>query len=155
MRKSGDMQVTLRPAQDSEMLFAFEIKRQALGPYVEAKWGWNEDDQLSLHQQKWSEKPWFIVQLANTKVGTVSIQEHPDFIRFGEFYLLPEYQGKGLGSQILSCVLEDADRDCLPVKLEYLKWNPVGSLYRRHGFRIISESHIHYFAERKPTFTTA
>ena len=32
----------------------------------------------------------------------------------------------------------------MPLRLRYLKWNPVGSLYRRHGFSIIDETEIHF-----------
>ena len=144
------MRVALRQGTECDMSFAFEAKRQALGPYIRSKWGWSEEFQLALHKQRWSEKPWFLILLENTPIGTVSIQEEPDFIRFGEFYLLPEYQGKGLGSEILASVLKRADEAGLPVKLEYLKWNPVASLYQRYGFETTSETDVHYFAVRKP-----
>ncbi len=32
----------------------------------------------------------------------------------------------------------------LPVRLRYLKWNPVGSLYRRNGFQQVGESDVHF-----------
>jgi hypothetical protein len=47
-------------------------------------------------------------------------------------------------------VLKRADEAGLPVKLEYLKWNPVASLYQRYGFETTSETDVHYFAVRKP-----
>jgi hypothetical protein len=43
-----------------------------------------------------------------------------------------------------------ADAAGLPVRLEYLKWNPVGALYRRNGFRPIGETGIHVLLERPP-----
>jgi hypothetical protein len=36
------------------------------------------------------------------------------------------------------------------VRREYLKWNPVGSLYLRHGFVRTHEADIHFFLERPP-----
>ena len=144
------MRVVLRQATESDMSFAFEVKRQALGPYIRSKWDWNEEFQLDLHKQRWSERPRLIILHEDTPIGTVSIEEGPDSIRFGEFYLLPEYQGRGLGSEVLASVLKRADELRRPVKLEYLKWNPVASLYQRHGFEITSESDVHFFAERKP-----
>jgi hypothetical protein len=38
----------------------------------------------------------------------------------------------------------------LPMRLRYLKWNPVGSLYRREGFRQVGETDIHFLMERAP-----
>jgi GNAT superfamily N-acetyltransferase len=83
-------------------------------------------------------------------VGTVSVRRIGDHIRFGEFYLFPDYQGKGLGTRVLRHCLSLADEQGVPVRLEYLKWNPVGTLYRRHGFAVIGETGIHWFMERAP-----
>jgi len=29
-------------------------------------------------------------------------------------------------------------------RLEFLKWNPVGALYFRHGFQVVSEGETHF-----------
>ncbi len=132
------------------MTFAFQAKKDAMGPHIAMRWGWNEAYQLAVHTQRWQEKPWFIVELDGEPIGTLSIHELPGYTRFGEFYLLREYRGRGLGSMILTTFLEDCDRFHREVRLEYLKWNPVGSLYRRHGFEVVSENEIHYFMVREP-----
>jgi len=74
-----------------------------------------------------------------------------DHMRFGEVYLFPDYQGKGLGTRILRHFLMLADEQLIPVRLEYLKWNPVGTLYRRHGFAVVGKTEIHWLMERVPT----
>ena len=72
-------------------------------------------------------------------------------MRFGEFYVFPAYQRRGIGSVVLGLCLELADAQRMPVRLEYLKWNPVGSLYRRHGFAVVGETDIHWLMERPAT----
>jgi ribosomal protein S18 acetylase RimI-like enzyme len=144
------MNPILRPATDTDCAFAFEVKKDAMGEHIVSRWGWDEEYQLNIHKQRWSEKPWFIVILGAESIGTVSIHDRPDFIRFGEFYLLNDFRRKGLGSMILSKFLKSCDRSNREVRLEYLKWNPVGSLYKRHGFEVVSENEIHYFMVRKP-----
>ena len=144
------MQFTLRPAVESDFDFAFQAKREALGPHIIAKWGWDETFQLAIHGNRWRERPWSIIESDGTAVGSVSVAEAADHIRFGEFYLLPQFQRQGLGTNILLSVLARSNDLSLPVRLEYLKWNPVGSLYRRHGFEVISENDTHYFMARQP-----
>jgi GNAT superfamily N-acetyltransferase len=78
------------------------------------------------------------------------VEELPDHIRFGEFYLLPAYQNRGIGSGLLRHVVDRADTLSLPVRLEYLQWNPVASLYLRNGFKRVSQSDIHFFVVREP-----
>lgn len=145
------MNIELRPCTDEDFEFAFEAKRQALGPHIDSKWGWDEEYQRSVHELRWKEKPWFLVTLDKEAIGTVSIHYlAEELVRFGEFYLLIEYQGQGIGENVLKSFLAKCDRYRQRVKLEYLKWNPVGSLYKRNGFRIVSENDIHYFLEREP-----
>jgi GNAT superfamily N-acetyltransferase len=74
-----------------------------------------------------------------------------DHIRFGELYLFPGRQRRGLGSRVLAHCLALADAQRAPVRLEYLKWNPVGTLYRRHGFVVVGETAVHWLMERAPS----
>ncbi len=117
-----------------------------MGEHISARWGW---DELYVHKERWSEKPWYIVMLGKQQIGTVSIHEHSDFTRFGEFYLLSSFRRQGIGTMVLSDFLKGCDRTKHPVRLEYLKWNPAGSLYKRHGFEVIAENDIHYFMVRE------
>ncbi len=80
----------------------------------------------------------------------VKVLRQPLESALDDFYLLPEYHRRGLGTKILRHCLSVADAMSLPVRLRYLKWNPVGSLYRRNGFREIGETDIHFLMERQP-----
>ena len=144
------MKPSLHPATENDFAFAFEAKKNVLGPHISARWGWDEEYQLSVHRQRWREKPWFIISLNGKSIGTVSILEEPGTLRFGEFYLLTQFQRQGIGSIILTQVLEHCGREGRTVRLQYLKWNPVGSLYKRNGFEVVSENNIHYFMVREP-----
>ena len=128
--------------------FSFRAKSEALGPHIRARWEWDEEFQRNTHRQRLSEKPFFIIWHDGVAIGTLSWMVQPDHARFGEFYLFERYQRQGLGTCILAHMLTLADAARLPVRLEYLKWNPVGGLYRRHGFVPSGESETHVFMER-------
>ena len=128
--------------------FAFEAKRAAMGPHIVRRWGWDEAFQRELHQRRFAEKPFFQIRRGEQPLGTLSLQLAPDHVRFGEFYLLPAHQGRGVGSAILRHCLALADQCGLPVRLEHLHWNPVGSLYRRHLFVDTGSSDIYTLMER-------
>lgn len=144
------MQTTIQPARDSDCEFAFKVKAEAMRPYIEPRWGWDRTFQYNFHLNRWQEKPWSLITKSGKPIGTVSINPLSDHVQFGEFYLLESQQRKGFGTVILNQVLADCDRRNTWVRLEYLKWNPVGSLYRRHGFTVSGETEIHYLMERKP-----
>ena len=147
---SRPFEIELRPAVEADCAFAFRAKHEALGPHVAARWGWDEAFQLALHRQRWSERPWFIVLWNGEAVGTISMEYGVAEGRLGEFYLLPAFQRRGIGSALLGKLLAQADACGLPIRLEYLKWNPVGTLYKRYGFAVIDENDTHYFLIRQP-----
>jgi len=144
------MNIKLREVTDKDFDFAFEAKRQAMGPHITTKWGWDESYQLALQQERWNEKPWFIILMNDKTIGTVSIQHFESHVRFGEFYLYSQFQNQGIGTKVLQEFLTQCDRDSQKVVLEYLKWSPVGSLYKRNGFNVTGENDNHYFMAREP-----
>jgi GNAT superfamily N-acetyltransferase len=131
--------------------FAFEVKRAALGPHIMARWGWDEEFQRDFHEQRFGDTPFSRIMLKEQAVGTIALTVLADRLRLDEFYLLPAHQGHGLGTRILTHCLAIADTRDMPLRLQHLKWNPVGSLYRRHGFTVIDETNIHFIMERQPS----
>jgi GNAT superfamily N-acetyltransferase len=148
-----DIRFALLPTSAEAFEFSFAAKKEALGPHIRARWPWDEDYQRQVHRLRLAEKPFFAIHRDEVPIGTLSWQSHPDHFRFGEFYLLQRQQGSGLGRRILRHALALADAAGLPVRLEYLKWNPVGTLYLRHGFQPIGETDIHVLMQRPPHVT--
>jgi len=144
------MKSLIRSAIAEDFEFAFEAKRDAIGPHITARWGWDEAFQREHHQRRWREKPWQIIVFDQKAVGTVSVDFQPTHLQFGEFYILQHYRCKGLGTRVLAQALQLADDRKLETRLEYLKWNPVASLYARHDFSIVGENEIHYLLARSP-----
>ena len=131
--------------------FAFEVKRAALGPHIMTRWGWDEAFQRNFHEQRFRDTPLSRIMVNGQAVGTVALTALADHLRLDEFYLLPVHQRWGLGTRILTHCLAIADARGMPLRLRYLKWNPVGSLYRRHGLTMIDETDIHFIMERQPS----
>lgn len=142
------MTVTLRASTALDQPFAYAVKRAALGAYVAQVWGWNEEVQEAHHAADWAHHQPDIIQLSEVPIGTLEVIEHADHLYIGEFYLLPEFQRRGIGSALLNDVLARADALGIPTRLQFLKVNPVRSLYERHGFTVTGDSVSHYFAER-------
>ena len=143
-----DISFDLLPQTPEARDFAFEVKRAAMGPHIMARWGWDEAFQRNFHEQRFRDTPLSRIVLKEQAVGTIALTALANHLRLDEFYLLPARQGQGLGTRILSHCLAIADTRRRPLRLRYLKWNPVGSLYRRHGFKVIGEPEIHFVMER-------
>jgi hypothetical protein len=83
------MRFELLPRDDEAFRFSFEAKRAALGPYIREHWGWDERFQIEAHRECFLTKPFSKIIVALCEVGTVSLGDQPDHLRFGEFYLFP------------------------------------------------------------------
>ena len=138
--------LNLIPYTDEDYYFVYEVKKNAYKKYVEECWGsWNEEE-----QQKYFEK--FILAVKNNayiitynekKIGFYNeeILENGNY-EIENICIIPEYQGKGIGSTILrKILLENSNRN---IEIQYFKQNPVGNLYKRLGFEIIGETKFHY-----------
>jgi len=141
--------VVLRPAIQEDSGFAFHVKKAALGEYVRETYGWDEDEQRRLHEQGFCASATRIIMSQGQDIGLVAIHEADDRVHLLELYLLPEAQGKGIGSHVLAQVLGEADRVRRPVILRVLKSNPrAKAFYERHGFTLVGETETHYNMEK-------
>lgn len=136
------------PLAASDHEFSYMVKLDAMGPHIKHRWGWDEQFQRAVHEDKLRSKPFSLIVLGEEAVGTISLERHPSHLQFGEFYILSAHRGRGLGSHVLRHCLSIADHEHLPVHLEYLLWSPVGSLYRRNGFIETSTTNSHFLLER-------
>jgi GNAT superfamily N-acetyltransferase len=135
--------IRFQPLTASDHEFSYMVKVDAMGPHIRYRWEWDEQFQRTLHKEKLGSKPFSLIILDGKAVGTVSLERHPGHVQFGEFYILSAHRGRGIGSRVLQHCLSVADQEYLPVHLEHLLWNPVGSLYRRNGFIEISTTSSH------------
>ncbi|MHC4716420.1 MAG: GNAT family N-acetyltransferase, partial [Planctomycetota bacterium] len=65
--------LTLRKATESDREFAFQAKKAAVRGYVEQAWGWDEDEQRGLHEQRFGHQDFRVIHLAGTDVGTMAV----------------------------------------------------------------------------------
>ena len=138
--------IQLVPYTESDYEFVYEVKKNAYKKYVEECWGsWVEED-----QRKYFEKfittvkdNAFIIMDGDKKIGFYNgeVLENGNY-EIGNICIIPEYQGKGIGTKILKDKIEEnKDRD---IEIQYFKQNPVGSLYARLGFVPNGETEFHY-----------
>ena len=68
------------------------------------------------------------------------VDEHPTHMHLDQLFLLPEYQGRGIGSKLVEDVLRVARIKNLPVKLWVLQVNPARRFYEHMGFQVVEQT---------------
>ena len=142
--------IKLIPADETYKEFSYQVKKAAEGEYITPMFGWDEDVQRDFHARDWQQRKPHIITHDGKLIGTVATIESEDCIEIGQFFILPAYQNKGIGTHLLKNILNKADQLGKNVTLRFLKNNPVKSLYVRNGFRIVDTSEIFYYMEREP-----
>lgn len=132
---------TTRPAETDDYDFFFQLRKISLYDLVQSIFGWDEHIQQRICHQEWQEARPTIIEVEGKKAGSYLVQIHADHIFLSRFYILPEFQGQGMGSLIIQNTISIADSKKLPIRLCYLKGNKVENLYERFGFQITSEDH--------------
>ena len=124
----------LRAAASSDREFLWEVHRTALRPVVEATWGWDETFQAHYFAEHFTTSDRFIVCVDGVDAGVVQFTAKVDHLFLASVALLPEHQGRGIGTDLVKMVLAEGRRRNLPVRLQVLKVNRAKKLYERLGF---------------------
>lgn len=140
--------LTLRKATPHDSEFAYQVKKLAFKPYVDQVWGWNEEEQRQWHERRFASQDFQVIQVAGNDVGIVAWVQQPGSIKGNQFFLLPAYQNRGIGTTCMRRILDDADASGRSVQLQVLKINSRAiAFYQRLGFTHIGESDTHLLLE--------
>lgn len=84
------MDVDRRPATETDFHFLYELHKSALGPYVEATWGWDEVFQRRWFEERFDPEANEVILVDGAPAGCLRIREEPDRIELDYIALLPE-----------------------------------------------------------------
>ena len=143
--------LSLRKAHANDNEFVFAVKRAAFREYVEQVWGWDDGYQQELHKRRFAAQDVCIIQLREVDIGFLAVSHTSDTLKVNQLFILPEYQGRGIGSACMTRIIDDANLEQKPVVLQVLKVNTRGiAFYQRLGFTIVGESPTHIQMEKSP-----
>ena len=81
----------------------------------------------------------------------IQILDQPYSVEIGEIQIQPSYQRRGIGSRVLSDVINQAHKRGKSLALSVaLKNEPAHRFYQRHGFRQMSQTETHYQLQCDP-----
>ena len=138
--------IKLIPYTEGEYEFVYGVKKHAYKKYVEECWDpWNEEFQQELFKKFIStfKNNTYIIYYKNKKIGFYNgeLLDNGNY-EIGNICIIPEYQGKGIGTKILKDKLEEyKDRN---IEIQCFKNNPVYKLYKKLGFVDSGETDFHY-----------
>lgn len=148
--ENGEIPFTARPYEPGDYEFVYGLKKICYHDYVEALWGWDEDDQRRRFAQFMDEGAGerMAILLQDGKAVGMTNYDFPqaDTLDICNICLLPQYRGQGMGGALLGQYIARSTRPILT--LQVYKNNPARRLYGRLGFQIYAETDTHYRMRR-------
>lgn len=131
--------IVLRPATPADSEFCFQLHKAAMGDYVAAIWGWDEQDQRDYHTRGFDPGHWQIITADGADIGMLSVEYRATEVYLGRIEVRPEHQGRGIGTRLITALLDEAEQQGKDLVLDVLAVNHrAHALYRRLGLRDVA-----------------
>ena len=104
-------------------------------PYVELTHKWSK----TKFRDSFSPEHTHIIQFNNQDIGMFKVERRENYFFLGDIQIKEEFQGQGIGSQLINDLIQRSLSVGLSIRLRVLKGNPAIKLYQRLGFTLINE----------------
>ncbi|MDB6037740.1 MAG: GCN5-related N-acetyltransferase [Verrucomicrobiales bacterium] len=152
--------VQLRTATDHDLDLLFKIYASTREEELKlAPWDQNQlaqfltmqfNAQHRFYRQTFPNATFDIVVSDRTDCGRMYVHRAVDEIRIIDIALLPRYQNVGIGSFLISRILNEANGSQRVVRIHVEKTNRALRLYERLGFGRIEDEQIYWLMEYTP-----
>jgi ribosomal protein S18 acetylase RimI-like enzyme len=132
------MEIQTRAATPEDSAFCLALHREAIGAVITEIFGtWDPQVQERFHARWFDPTRVRIIESDHAPIGVIEAHDEADHVYLARIELLPEYQGRGIGSDLMRS-LRARGR---PIRLHVFSANVrARALYERLGFSIESEA---------------
>lgn len=103
--------------------------------------------QHKFYQENFSEANYWVIEQQDKPIGRLYLDYRPDEVRIIDIAILSEHRNQGIGSKILRDILQEAQKQDLPVRIHVEHYNPALNLYNRLGFKKIGDTGVYFLME--------
>lgn len=94
-----------------------------------------------------------VVEVDGEPAGRLYVHRSRSEVRIVDIALLPEHRGKGVGTELLRQVIDEADAKGQRVTIHVEHFNPAATLYARLGFTVAEDKGVYLFLVRPSAAT--
>ena len=141
--------IALRPAQREDFTFCRRVKYDTMRWIIDQLFGWDEKTQAERFAGQWRPDEARIITYAGDDVGWLQTKPAEDAVFLASIYLDAPFHGRGIGTQVMQSLIDEARREGKAVTLDVVKINPARRLYERLGFRTTGEDEYKFYMRRE------
>lgn len=106
--------------------------------------------QHAFYREHYYDARFDIVLYDGVEAGRLYVWNSPKELLIVDITLLPEFRGKGIGTELLEGLLREAQETGRSVQIHVEKFNPALGLYSRLGFKEIGDEGVYFHMEWRP-----
>jgi len=149
MQNHKKITIGFRQAQQADIPFLLRLRKATMGEHLISA-GLNLSEQQHLERINEYFDDSSIILMDRQPIGLIKLGLMAGKLHIRQLQISPIYQGKGIGSKVLTLAKTKAKQLELPLTLNVLLSNPVISLYLRHGFVVTGQNDLEYQMSCQP-----
>ncbi len=140
---------TIRNSERGDLDFILDPTRETFKEHViKAHGKWDKTKQRKDWETNLDPEFHKIIELNRKRIGLYATTEDSVNITLDLVFLTPEYQGKGIGSQIVNNLIEEAEKKSKSLTLKVLRSNiDARTFYENKGFQVVKEDEKRFYLE--------
>lgn len=133
---------TLITSEQKDAEFLFNVKIEAMKPTSSiVRTALDYDKELAEYLNKFEPGKVQVIQFDGKDVGRLRIVRSSESIYIGGIQILPEFQGKGIGTAILKDLINESESTGIPITLEVHYVNEKAIyFYKKIGFQEVGNT---------------
>jgi len=143
------VQVTLRPARTEDFDYCARLYFSEMKAIIQ-ELKLDMAAQAAGFREQWQLTQVGIISLDGADMGWLQSASLGDSVFLGQLFVDSSFQRRGIGTQVMNCLIDEATRAGQAVTLAVVKINPALRLYERLGFRITHEDDRKFYMRRDP-----
>jgi N-acetylglutamate synthase-like GNAT family acetyltransferase len=145
--QSSQTKFTIRDARKSDVSFIVDLIESTFKDCIILTHGtWNKQDQYNSWERDLNTDYHKIIEVERKPIGLFAKSENNSKIVLDLVFILPEYQGSGIGSNILQSLISEAQEASKSLSLKVLKSNAKAKqFYEQKGFLVVKEDDKRFY----------
>jgi GNAT superfamily N-acetyltransferase len=136
--------ITLRAARPDDYGFAKQIYYETMRWIIERLFDWDEEREDRKFAEQFKLEEVRIITADGRDVGWIQTQPADGALYLGQLYVVPAWQRRGIGSQVVTRLIAEARHQGRALTLSVVKINPARRFYEALGFRITHDDEYKY-----------
>jgi ribosomal protein S18 acetylase RimI-like enzyme len=135
---------TLRPARPEDFDYCARLYFEGMEKIIK-ELNLNMDAQVAGLRQRWDVTQVRIITLDGKDIGWLQSFEKDDALFLGQLFVDGALRRRGIGTEVVKALIEEAARAGRAMTLGVVKTNPALRLYERLGFRTTHEDERKFY----------